>query len=109
VMFVQPGIHRWIPEAYAGFEPLPRTNIRAWDDLNRLPPQDRRKDAFGYFVLYPFHEQDLQIYLDSIQTRYGLLEQVRYIKPSLYDVIFHKLNPNHYRTYEAFVYKPKKI
>jgi len=109
VMFIQPGMHRWIPEAYAGFEPLPRVYIRAWDDLNRLPPQDRRKDAFDYFLLYPLHEQDLQAYLDSIQTRYGLLEKVKCIKPSTYDMIFHELNPNHYRTYEAFVYKPKGI
>lgn len=105
VMFVQPEIKNWMPTNYAGLEPLQRKSIRAWPEIDSLRPEEKGRDAFGLFVLYPVKEGDLEAYLDSIQVRYGPMTLVRKFPPSLFDRVMHRLNPRHYSTYEAWVYR----
>ncbi len=105
VLFVQPGMHRWIPEAYAGYDPLPNTYIRDWSDLELIRGNRNRAPDFDYMLLYPKNENQLTEYVDSLQNYIGPIARLRIFEPSLYDRIFYFLNPDHYRTYRAYVYR----
>jgi len=107
VLFVQPEVKRWIPINYAGLVPPPHVYLRQWSDFDRLRPNELQLGAFDLFILYPPSPAELPVYLDSVESRYGPLTPVRRFQPSFYDEMFHKLNPHHYCSYEAFVYEPR--
>jgi len=86
-----------VPIEYGG-EELSRYYVRHWDDL---PESDTKYD---YFVLYPKRTDDLDIYLDSLQSRFGPLEPFFEIAPSGYDQLLHVLNRNHNDNYAAHIY-----
>ena len=105
VIFMQPGMRRWIPVDYAGFEPLERQYIRSWEDWETYPDRWKFAAECDYFVLYPPNESDHQLYLDSLETRYGELILDYYQPPSSYDWLAHALNPRHNRSFEAWIYR----
>jgi len=101
VAFLQPGVRRWVPIEYAG-PSLRYFYVRTWSDWQN-PSADLR---FDYFVLYPGRSEELDALLDSVTARFGTLEPVFNIEPSLYDQVTHALNPGHNDSFEAFVYRP---
>ncbi|MCP4566660.1 MAG: hypothetical protein GY841_03655 [FCB group bacterium] len=107
VMFVQPDMRRWIPISYSGFKPPTRLYIRDWPTYNSLPPRYQAAGAFDLFVLYPQKDGDLELYLDSLQSRYGQLEPLRSYESSLYDKMMHSLNAKHYQKFEPRLYRPR--
>lgn len=105
VLFIQPDMKNWMPTDYARLEPLKRKSVRVWPEIDILRPDETGKHAFDLFVLYPVKPGDREAYLDSIQVRYGPMTLVRNFQPSFYDRLMHRLNPRHYGTYEAWVYR----
>jgi hypothetical protein len=105
VLFVQPEMKTWMPTDYAGLDTLVRKSVRAWPEIDILKPTETGKHAFDLFVLYPPKAGDREAYLDSIQVRYGPMTLIRHFPPSLYDRMMHRLNPHHYDTFEAWVYR----
>ncbi|HOP06712.1 MAG TPA: hypothetical protein PLF13_05400 [candidate division Zixibacteria bacterium] len=103
VLFIQPGIHKWIPISYGG-EAMSRFYVREWDALDRA-----RSDggAFDYVVLLPRDAADLNAYEDSARTVCGAIVPDFEVAPSCYDWLLHKANPHHNPDYAAFVYKSK--
>lgn len=99
--FLQPGIKRWVPIEYAGAS-FQSFYIREWPDWQRPAAQQ----PFDYFVFYPRREGDLAVLQDSVTARFGAIEPVLHVEPSLYDRVLHWLNQSHNNSYEAFVFRP---
>lgn len=106
VLFVQPSMQRWIPEEYAGYERIERDNIRDWSEMDKVLGFKEAGNPYDYLVLYPKSNAGLALYLDSIKSRSITIIPVKVFEPSLYDKVFHVLNPGHYQTYKAYVYRP---
>ncbi len=100
VLFMQPEIKRWVPNEYGG-EELSRFYVRKWDDLARAASE------YDYFVLYPKRPDDLEPYLDSLQSRFGALEPFMEIEPSGYDQLLHVLNRKHNDNFAAHIYRSR--
>jgi len=105
-MVIQPDMHRWIPVDYAGLDEPKRKYIRTWNDFSTLKPDEIGRGAFDLFILYPQTEAELQQYIDTVENRYGAIEYYKTFTPTMYDNIFHALNPRHYQKYEALIYRP---
>lgn len=103
VAFIQPGVKRWPPVEYGGVS-LECSYVRKWDDWQ----EPEAHGPFDYFVLYPRREGDLAALQDSVIARFGPIEPVLHVEPSLYDRVMHSLNPNHNDSFEAFVYRPEQ-
>jgi len=101
VAFIQPGVKRWVPIEYGGMSLRP-WYVRDWDDWQ----QPESHEVYDYFVLYPRRAGDLAVLRDSVTARFGPVEPVLHLEPSLYDRVLHSLNSNHNDSFEAFVYRP---
>lgn len=102
IMIVKPDLKKFIPFGYAGIKSSQITLINTWDELNSLKNQSK---DWGYYILYPNKEIDLDSYLDSVTSLYGPVKLDKTIEPSAYDNLLHNLNPKHNPSYKTCIYK----
>ena len=105
VLFASPGIDRWYPLHYTGFEPFAREQVANWSDFAKLRSQSAEYLATtNFFLLFPADSTELIAVVDSVRAVYGPVKEYSHIEPSLVDWTLHALNPTHNRTQEAWIY-----
>jgi hypothetical protein len=105
LMIVQPGVKRWMPIEYGGRQ-LKHIYIRHWEELEQFDIGTPAKQVFDYLVIYPQRPEMLPVYLDSVEVRFGPMEPLFQVAPSLYDQLLHLANSNHNDNFAAWVYRP---
>jgi len=106
VLFIQPGLRKYIPMAYAG-EKMHRFYVRQWSDLQRV--RESSADAFEFVVLYPPEASRLSEFMDSASSVVGPLNPEFEVTPSSYDWLLNALNGKHNPDYAAYVYRPQGL
>ncbi len=84
------------------------TLLRSWDAFDGIAPhliQERRARPEEDYYVVIFTHKPLEHYIERIETKLGLLEQVDHIKPSLVDALLHFMNPRHNHSKEAYIFR----
>lgn len=106
VLFFTPDRYRNFPIQYGGFEPIVRQYVWEWKELQPRLTDPAAPIRYDFVLLYPPDSTQLSVYLDSLRPFLGELEPAFYERPSLMDLVLHKLNPRHNRTNDVWVYRP---
>jgi len=105
VMVVQPDIYRWMPIEYGG-QRLKHIYVREWSDFGHFKPGTAAGEVLDYCIIYPKTGEMLPALLDSVEVRFGRMEPMFQVTPSLYDQLLHLANSNHNDNFAAYVYRP---
>jgi hypothetical protein len=105
IIIIKPHLKKIIPLDYAGFKSSQISVVGSWDDLNSYRINNKEWKNWEYYFLYPNNENELEEYLDSINTIFGPVTLHRTIEPSSIDNLLHSLNPKHNPSYKTWIYK----
>lgn len=105
ILFFTPDKSRIFPLNYSGWEMADRCYCFNWTDFQQQFAYDCTPPIIDYYLLYPMKSDRLQMYVDSLESRVGPLEQAFHIGPSVVDVILQAVNPGHRRAQQVWVYR----
>jgi hypothetical protein len=106
VLFVSPQRYINFPYMYGGLSKSRRGYVYKWSDLNDAVAADTLTESYNkYYFMYPLRPEDLPRYVDSIESRFGPIQEMYHVGPSTVDRILHYLNPKYNHTDDAWVYR----
>ncbi len=108
ILVVKPNQKFWLPYYYGGYETLTIERIDGWSDYEKIKTSVPEKPSIDFIVIYPESSGDIPDYCDSLVAVYGPLDSLKYIGPSMYDLLLHTMNPKHNLRYEAVIYTPSE-